>query len=82
MALEQELKFFHELLPNLLSAQRGKWIVIHGTDYDTWCCYPDALQAGYREHGLKPFLVKQILPTETPVYLGGIDNRVTNHPTT
>jgi len=71
MPLETELETFKNILPNLLnSPHRGKWAVIHGMDYDTWHCYEDALQFGYREYGLKPFLVKQILePTHVLVTL-------------
>ena len=62
MALEQELALYDKLLPGLLAEHHGEWALIHGEGCETWCCYADALKIGYKLFGLKPFLVKQILP--------------------
>jgi hypothetical protein len=62
MALEQEIELYYKLLPGLLVEHHGEWAVIHGEACDTFHCYDDALKIGYKLFGLKPFLVKQILP--------------------
>ena len=60
MALEQEQKTYQENMESLKD-QEGKFVLIRGDKivgvYDT---YQDALQAGYDEFKLEPFLVKQI----------------------
>ena len=62
MSLETELETYRKRLPELLRDARGKYAVIHNDHVDVWCCYQDALQAGYRAYGTNlPFLVKQIL---------------------
>lgn len=65
MALEQEQKTYQENMESLKD-QEGKFVLIRGDKivgvYDT---YQDALQAGYDEFKLEPFLVKQIRFVET-----------------
>jgi hypothetical protein len=65
--LRAELRVYRKHLPDLL-ADENKFVVIHGetirAPFDT---YELALQAGYDEFGLKPFLVKQIRKKE-PIY--------------
>lgn len=60
MALENELALYERQKAELMEHQ-GKWVLI-GNDrvvgfFDT---YPDAIDRGYAEFGLDPFLVRQI----------------------
>jgi hypothetical protein len=67
MALEKELETYKAKLPEL-SGQEGRFVLIHeDLVVDTYSSYDDALKEGYKQFGLKPFLVKQILAIE-PVY--------------
>ncbi len=64
MPLERELETYKRELPNLL-AEQGKYVLIIGEEVvGTFAAYEDALQKGYEQAGLKPFLVKQIDATE------------------
>jgi hypothetical protein len=68
MALETELATYQSSLPTLKDRE-GKWVLIQGERViDTYSSYDDALKAGYKEFGLKPFLVKQILAIEPVFY--------------
>jgi hypothetical protein len=67
MALEKELATYQAKLPEL-KQHEGKFVLIHGDQVvDTFTSYDDALKEGYKQFGLKPFLVKQILTIE-PVF--------------
>jgi hypothetical protein len=60
MALETELKTFHEKLPELIESE-GKFVLIHGESVaGVFVAYEDALKEGYEQFGLQPFLVKRI----------------------
>jgi hypothetical protein len=51
-----------------LKQYEGRYVLIHGDQVvDTFTSYDDALKEGYKQFGLKPFLVKQILTIE-PVF--------------
>lgn len=64
MALEQELKTYHDKLPELKNSE-GKFVLISGdTIVDTFTSYEDAIKEGYSKFGIKPFLVKQIRTVE------------------
>ena len=64
MQLERELATYRNKLPELVQHE-GKYALIHGDRVvDTFVSYQDALRQGYRQFGLEPFLVKQILSTE------------------
>ena len=68
MALERELETYRTHLPTLL-AQEGKFVLIHGDHIDSfWDTFQAALEAGYGRFDLGPFLVKQIVAKETPLY--------------
>jgi hypothetical protein len=68
MALETELATYQQKLPELKGSE-GKWVLIQGERVvDTYSSYDDALKSGYKEFGLKPFLVKQILAIEPIFY--------------
>jgi hypothetical protein len=60
MALEREMKTYHEKLPEL-AADEGKFALIRGDELaGVFSSLEDALKAGYQKFGLEPFLVKQI----------------------
>ena len=61
MTLEIELETFKEKFPELIVGNEGKYVLIHEkTVIDTYGTYEDALKEGYKQFGLKPFLVKQL----------------------
>lgn len=58
--LKTELETYEENRDNLLGRE-GKFVLIHGKEIaSVWDTYEDALQAGYQQFGMTPFLVKQI----------------------
>jgi hypothetical protein len=60
MSLERELTAYRENLPEL-ARHEGRFVLIHGSEVvDTFSSYEDALRQGYRQFGLRSFLVKQI----------------------
>ena len=64
MSLENELKIYHDKLPELKQFE-GKFVLIgDGAVVDTFTSYEDAIKEGYSKFGLKPFLVKQIRTIE------------------
>jgi hypothetical protein len=64
MSLENELKIYHDKLPELKQFE-GKFVLIGDGDVvDTFTSYEDAIKEGYSKFGLKPFLVKQIRTIE------------------
>ena len=68
MALEKELETYKSKLPEL-KAHEGKFVLIQGDKVvDTFASYEDALKEGYKQFGLIPFLVKQILAVEPVFY--------------
>jgi hypothetical protein len=63
--LAKELATYERCKEDLLRDHEGKFVLIHGDDVaGAWDTYQDALGAGYREYGLEPFLVKQVLAIE------------------
>ncbi len=76
MALEKELALYKELKPALLRDHRGEWVLISGTEFDTWHCYSDAIKIGYQKYGLNSFLVKRILEDETQRFYLGMAGKV------
>lgn len=65
MALEKELATYQHKLPGLL-ADEGKFVLIHGDDVaGIWDTYEEAVNQGYKQFGLKTFLVKRIEWVET-----------------
>jgi len=64
MQLEREMATYKASLPDLLQHE-GKYALIQGDSVaDVFATYQDALRQGYRQFGLEPFMVKQILSTE------------------
>lgn len=63
--LEKELATYDKNLESLLQHER-KFVLIFGDEIaGIWDTYEDALQAGYQQFGLAPFLVKRIQWAET-----------------
>ncbi len=70
MTLERELATFQANLPNLLGTAAGKFVLIHGGNIvGTWDTWGEALNAGYERFDLGPFLVKQIVADEQPLFV-------------
>ena len=64
MALEKELATYKSKLPELQQYE-GKFVLISDSEViDTFTSYEDAIKAGYKQFGLKPFFVKQIRAIE------------------
>jgi hypothetical protein len=62
---DKELETYDLQKESLLSAHEGQFVLIQGDKVaGIWDTYKDALEAGYREFGLTPFLVKQIRGVE------------------
>ena len=66
--LKRELDTYAAHRDELLREAHGKFVLIHGTElagiYDSQMA---AIAAGYGRFGNVPFLVKQIVPVETPL---------------
>ena len=63
--LQTSLRLMSDTRKNWSAAHEGKFVLIHGNEIaGVWDTYQDALGAGYRQFGLDPFLVKQILSIE------------------
>jgi len=70
MALERELKVYLSKLPELKAENEGKFVLIHGDKViDIFSSYDDAIEAGYGQFGLEPFLVKQIHALEPAQFI-------------
>lgn len=63
--LKHELETFKSLLSTTLAGEEGRYALVADSEllgvFDT---YADALDAGYKERGLEPFLVKQVAAVE------------------
>ena len=70
MALEQETAAFSRALPELLADQNaGRFALVHAEHVDSvWDSVDEALEAGYERFGLDPFMVKEIVEREQPIY--------------
>lgn len=70
MALEKELETFKNRLPELKAEHVGKFVLIHGDDVvNVFSSYDDAINAGYSQFGLSPFLVKQVQIVEQSQFI-------------
>jgi hypothetical protein len=71
--LEKELTVYREKQAELVNEASGKFVVICGDEVSApWETYSDALQSGYQQFGLRPFLVKKIEEVEQVHYLGQV----------
>jgi hypothetical protein len=64
MKLSKELETYKQHKEELLAAHENKFVVIHKDQIVIQNTYHEALQIGYEQFGLKPFLVKQITKVE------------------
>ena len=68
-SLAKELATYEREKDQLVLANEGKFVLIHGDAVaGIWDTYKDALAAGYSQFGLKPFLVKQIQGIERVLF--------------
>lgn len=66
--LEQELKAYDAHRDELLGAALGKYVLVHGGQLSgIFESRQDAIEAGYKQFGNVPFLVKQVLEVEAPL---------------
>ncbi len=67
--LEKELATYESHREELVLANEGKFVLIHGDAIaGVWDTYKDALAAGYSQFGLSPFLIKQIQGMERVLF--------------
>jgi hypothetical protein len=58
---EKELATYERHKEELVSVHEGRFVLIQGDQIaGIWDTYQDALEAGYKQFGLTPFMVKQI----------------------
>jgi hypothetical protein len=68
MALEQETAYFEEKKAEWLQHYTGQFALVHGDELlGTFTQFDEAFDAGVKRLGNQPFLIKQIVETETPV---------------
>lgn len=68
--LAQEVATYAAQKEFLLHDALGKFVVISGERViGAWDTYEEALQAGYSQVGLKPFLVRQVRPIDEVHYI-------------
>lgn len=54
----------------LLRQYEGKFVLIHGTEVlGSYHCQMDAITVGYERLGNVPFLVKEVVRVEEPIFL-------------
>ncbi len=59
--LQAELETYNKCKDELVAKGEGKFVLIRADRVaGMWDTYEDALQAGYNQFGLEPFLVKRI----------------------
>jgi len=67
--LDDEIKAFEKLLPELLSSDAGKFaLIFKGNLLGTFTSQEDALKFGLDKVGNKEFLIRQIVPITEPLY--------------
>jgi hypothetical protein len=71
MILQREVDTFQRELPRLLEAgEQGRYVLIRGDEVvSVWDTRRDALQVGHERFGEVPFLIKQILKEERPIFI-------------
>ena len=70
LILQPELDFFERIRSELFARSAGKYALVKGAAllgvYDTEL---EAVRVGYQQTGNEPFLVKQIVARDVPVFL-------------
>ena len=60
-SLTRELATYERHKDELVGSHEGRFVLIRGDEIaGVWDTYKDALEAGYKQFELEPFLVKQI----------------------
>ena len=68
--LKAEIETYEKHRSQLVADAEGKFALIHGSEvFGTFDTYEDALGTGYRQYGLEPFMVQQILGVEQVQFL-------------
>jgi hypothetical protein len=74
--LKAEIATYQQHRSRLVAEAEGKYVLIHDSDvvgtYDT---YEDALNTGYKQFGLGPFMVQQIRSVDDIQYLNNGSHR-------
>ncbi len=67
--LDIEIDYYMRIKNDLLKRAKGEYALIHGERLiDTFGSKEDAMKKGYQMFGNKPFLVRKITETETPLF--------------
>ncbi len=67
--LDEEIRAFKRMLPELLSSDLGKFALIHnGKLIGTFTSKEDALKYGLEKIGNEEFLIREITQLEEPLY--------------
>jgi hypothetical protein len=67
--LDEELRTYETHRQELLGRAKGKFVLIKKDRIvDVFASQEDALKRGYEEFGNHPFLVKEIVEVEVPLY--------------
>jgi hypothetical protein len=67
--LDQEMKTYEANKDDLLARAKGKFVLIKGDKIlGIFESQVDAVNQGYKELGLVPFLVKEVQELETPIH--------------
>jgi len=68
--LDKELETYNQKLEQLKTEHAGKFVLIHGDQLvNVFSSYDDAINAGYAEFGLDPFLVKRVQVVEQAQFI-------------
>jgi hypothetical protein len=71
MILEREMATYRAKLPELLEKDAGRYVLIHGDDViGVWDTKDEALHEGLERWLFEPYLVKQIVTHDKPVFMG------------
>jgi hypothetical protein len=70
-ALEREMATYRAKLPELLEKHPGRYVLIHGDDViGVWDTKEQALNEGLERWLFEPYLVKQIVAYDKPIFMG------------
>jgi hypothetical protein len=71
MILDREMAVYRAKLPELLEKDAGRYVLIHGDDViGIWDTKEQALNEGLERWLFEPYLVKQIVANEQPIFVG------------
>ena len=74
MALEVEAKSFEARRAELLKDHAGQFAVVKGeTLFGTFTTFTEAFEAGVRQYGVTPFMVREITSEDLPILLPALN---------